>query len=184
MKYLTIAQNQLLIGLFLCLSFYSNAQNDISIANGFGLGGQLTQHQQDFGLGLQLTSPFFVGNSLALRLRGNLMWNQHVQDQETTWSPYSNVSLGLVGAGQQIGNSIRLYGEGGIVLLFPSGEFSDESLVLGGYGVFGFEFFMAKFINYYIELGGIGTGATANLVPNKPIYSNGFLINVGFRYVL
>ncbi|MBC8485793.1 MAG: hypothetical protein H8D45_07100, partial [Bacteroidetes bacterium] len=76
---------------------------------------------------------------------------------------------------------IRLYGEGGIISLFPSDEFSSEEFVFGGYGLFGFEFYMNSRSNYFIEIGGVGTGATADNITNEPIYSNGLLISTGFR---
>ncbi len=51
---------------------------------------------------------------------------------------------------------------------------------------FGFEFFFTENTNrnpsYFIELGGIGTGAIANKLSSNPIYSNGFLISVGYRF--
>ncbi|MEO0332135.1 MAG: hypothetical protein AAF223_10680, partial [Bacteroidota bacterium] len=75
----------------------------------------------------------------------------------------------------------RLYGEGGIILLLPSDTFSAERTELGGYGLFGFEFYLKNNANYFIEIGGVGTGAQADKVPNKPIYSNGLLISTGFR---
>ncbi|HEY5825345.1 MAG TPA: hypothetical protein VIT44_13315, partial [Cyclobacteriaceae bacterium] len=60
-------------------------------------------------------------------------------------------------------------------------KFSSEQFVFGGYGLFGFEFFMHSSSNYFIELGGIGTGARADKIASQPIYSNGFLISTGFR---
>ncbi len=147
------------------------------------LGFHLNQNQQDFGFGLQATSPYFANQKVAVRLRGSLMWNQHVNnDNITVWSPYSNVSLGMVGVGGEIADFIRLYGEGGVVMLFPSSDFSSNSFQPGGYGLFGFEFYMSGNNSYFIEIGGIGTGAIADKVVSKPIYSNGMLINVGFRY--
>lgn len=166
--------------LFFLISI-SNAQED-KISHKFGAGFHLNQYQNDFGLGINLTSPYFVHNSIAVRLRGNFMFYQHVKDNETTWSPYSNITLGLIGVGGRVAEFIRLYGEGGVVGLFPSDEFSTESFVFGGYGLFGFEFYMGPGINYFIELGAVGTGAKADKLPSNPIYSNGFLINVGFRF--
>ena len=165
------------------LTLFTNAQES-NISNEFGFGFHLNQYQDDFGLGLNLTSPYFLYDNIAVRVRGNLMFYQHVKDNETVWSPYSSISFGVVGVGGYVGNSIRLYGEGGIIGLFPSTEFTNESFVFGGYGLFGFEFFMSKNINYYIELGGVGTGAKADKLPANPIYSNGFLISVGFRFHL
>lgn len=50
-----------------------------------------------------------------------------------------------------------------------------------GYGLFGFEFFISQNFNYHIEIGGVGTGATEDKIRNKRVYSNGLLINTGFR---
>jgi len=81
----------------------------------------------------------------------------------------------------KLGDFIAIYGEGGAIGLFPSSDFSEENIVVGGYGLFGFEFLIADNFNYYIELGGIGVDAVADRIPNKPLYSNGFLINVGWK---
>jgi len=62
--------------------------------------------------------------------------------------------------------------------------------VLGGWGGFGFEIAQRKNnlddagTSYFVELGGIGTGASASRLPTQPIFANGFLINVGFRACL
>jgi hypothetical protein len=153
--------------------------------NGVTLGFQLGQFQKDFGFGLNVTSPFFAKGGMAVRVRGNLMWNEHLTPAfETTWTPYGNICLGMVGKGGEIGNFMRLYGEGGLLAILPSSEFSSQGLALGGYGGFGFEFFMTKAFNYYIEIGGVGTGATADKLPGKPIFSNGLMIQVGFRNTL
>jgi hypothetical protein len=87
----------------------------------------------------------------------------------------------LIGVVGQVGDNIRLYGEGGIIGLFPSDEFSSEDFVIGGYGLFGYEFYMNSWSNYFIEIGGVGTGATADKIENKPIYSTGLVISTGFR---
>lgn len=85
------------------------------IKNDFNLGIQLNQYQQDFGTGIALTSPYFANQRIALRARGNLMFHEHLQNQETTWSPYLNSTFGVAGKTGQVGDSIRLYGEGGII---------------------------------------------------------------------
>ena len=150
-------------------------------SNGMVYGFQLGQYQKDFGFGLNITSPLFVHDNIALRLRGNLMFNEHPENNETQWTPYSNVSLGIMSGRTKLGDYLAVYGEGGVIGLFPSDEFSTEDFVFGGYGIFGFEFLIDDHVNYFIELGGVGTGAEADQIPNAPIYSNGFLINVGFR---
>jgi len=112
------------------------------------------------------------------------MWLEHIENFETTWTPYSNFQLGIVGFGGSINNFIRLYGEGGVIGILPDSNFSSNDSEFGGYGLFGFEFFFKEAHNYFIELGGVGTGAQANKVLTQPIYSNGFMVNVGYRYVL
>ena len=161
---------------------FVNAQEK-SLSKKIGLGFHLSQNQKDFGLGLNVTSPYFAQKKIAVRLRGNVVWNEHLNiHNTTTWTPYSNVFLGVLGVAGEIGGFLRLYGEGGTVCLFPSRTFSSEDYKLGGYGIFGFEFFLDNRSNYFIEIGGIGTGAVADKVSSKPIYSNGLLLNVGFRH--
>ena len=160
-----------------------NAQEN-PINKGWGFGFQLNQYQRDFGMGLTATSPFFVHDAIALRARGNFMFYEHPENGTTKWTAYSNVSLGVVGVAGYIGNFMRLYGEGGVIALFPSDDFSSESFQIGGYGLFGFEFFMTHMTNYFVEIGGVGTGAVADKVENEPIYSNGLLISTGFRIQL
>jgi len=166
--------------MILCIMGISTAQEK-KISSDFGVGIQVSQYQRDFGIGLNMTSPYFANSRIAVRLRGNFMYYEHVKNEETTWSPYSNASLGLVVASGTAGDFIRLYGEGGIIVLFPSSEFSSDDFAFGGYGLFGFEFYMTNRHNYFIEIGGVGTGATADKIPTKPIYSNGLLISTGFR---
>jgi hypothetical protein len=163
------------IGVIIC-------QNE-QVSNKLGVGFQLNQFQKDFGLGINITSPYFAGNNVALRLRGNYMFFEHVKNNETIWTPYSNISLGILG-GSIVKNFMRLYGEGGVIGILPSADFSSESFVMGGYGIFGFEFYMIENLNFFIEMGGIGTGATADKVANKPIYSSGFMMSTGIRMQL
>ena len=175
-------KNLLVIIIILGAMLHLNAQNEPPENEGFSAGVGLTQHQEDFGIGAQITSPYFGRNHFAIRLRGNLLWNQHVSGTKTRWSSYTNVSLGMIGVTGKLGDFARLYSEGGLVLLFLPDRISSEHSVIGGYGLLGFEFFNSPQTNYYLEIGGIGTGATADLNESEPIYSNGFLINVGFRY--
>lgn len=155
-----------------------------TIPNGTTAGIQLNQYQQDFGMGIYLTSPWFANQRIAIRTRGNVMFHEHLQNGETTWTPYLNTSLGVAAITGTVGDFIRLYGEGGIIGLFPSEEFTLESFEFGGYGLFGFEFYMNRTSNYFIEIGGLGTGARADNVLNSPIYSNGLLLSTGFRFLL
>lgn len=160
----------------------SGQQNELE--NKVNIGFQLSQYQDDFGAGINVSSPWFAHERIAVKVRSNLMFHEHVQDEETTWTPYLNVKLGVAGKTGTIGNFMRLYGEGGVIGLLPSDEFSSESFEFGGYGLFGFEFYMKPDSNYFIELGAVGTGAKADEIINSPIYSNGFTISTGFRFHL
>ncbi len=154
------------------------------INKGTSFGFHLNQYQNDYGLGINVTSPYFAGDRLAVRLRGSVMNYQHIEGQTTTWTPYSNFTLGFVSEAGTINDRIRLYGEGGIVGIMPNEKFSSENFNLGGYGLFGFEFYMHNAHAYFIEIGGMGSGSKADKLPFKPIYSNGLMINVGYRVVL
>lgn len=151
--------------------------------NGLGFGFQLNQYQRDFGAGLNLTTPYFANERVAVRLRGNVLFHEHLEDASTTWTPYANASVGVIGVVGYVGD-IRLYSEGGLIGLFPSDAFSSEGSHFGGYGLFGFEFFFNNRGNYFIEIGGVGTGAKADKVPGKPVFSNGLVIGTGFRFFL
>lgn len=156
-------------------------EQEVPLNNGIGIGFNVTQIQKDFGLGLNVVSPYFFQKKMAIRVRGNFMFNENNPDSLVRWTPYSNFSVGLIGVGGMISQRIRLYGEGGAICLIPSKELSNNDFVMGGYGVLGFEFFVSKGFNYYLEIGGVGTGARAEKIINKPIYSNGFLIGTGIR---
>ncbi len=169
---------------FFCFFSVTCFGQDNPLNNGVGFGFQLNQYQKDFGAGLTITSPYMANDKFAVRIRGNMMFHEHVTEtQTTTWTPYSNASLGLVGVVGHVGN-VRLYSEGGVIGLFPSDEFSSERTNFGGYGLFGFEFFFNNSGNYFIEIGGVGTGAKADKLPSQPIFSNGLIIGTGFRFHL
>jgi hypothetical protein len=169
---------KIVVSLLLLISFPCLAQE-----KGPSIGFQLNEFQNDFGLGLNYTSPYFANELLAIRLRGNLMFYEYysVENNQTKWSPYSNLTLGIVSGHQKLNDVIACYGEGGVIGILPSTDFSEDNINIGGYGLFGFEFYFAPQFNYFIELGGVGTSASADKLAAKPIYSNGFVATVGFR---
>lgn len=173
----------LLICAIIVLPITLNAQ-DNKLNTGFGAGFQLVQYQSDFGVGLNLTSPYFIKQHVGVRFKANLMYNENVIDGLTTWIPYSNYSLGLIGVGGHVNEKIRLYGEGGVLAILPSSDFSSSNMELGGYGLFGFEFFFANMGNYFVEIGGIGSGAVADKIATEPIYSNGMSLSAGVRFFM
>lgn len=170
----------LTIGIIL-LSIAVKAQHDTPSTK-FSMGYQINQFQKDFGFGLQVTTPHFLKKSVAIRARTNVMFYEHIDGTEYTWTPYAHFTLGVVGVSGIISKNIRVYGEGGVILLLPSGKFSNSDVDVGGYGLFGFEFFMENHNSYFIEIGGSGTGATADKLVGKPIYSNGLLVAAGYRH--
>ena len=166
------------------LSIYSMQINAQTKKNTIGFGFNINQVQNDFGIGLELISPYFIKSSIAVKIGGSLKFLEHVDSLETTWTPYQNIQIGIRGRQTIIEDILFIYGEGGSIILFPNKEFSTQSNVFGGYGLFGFEFKASDNFAFYLELGGVGTGARADKVVNKPIYSNGFLTQVGFRITL
>lgn len=171
----------LLIAIFAAFTLNVRGQNQ---PKKLEIGFNVNQFQNDYGVGVHLISPYFLHSKVAVRAGANLQWFEYFSGTETTWSPYQNFQLGLRARSEILENKIFIYGEGGIVTILPNSDFSNESLEFGGYGVFGFEFKSISKFAYYIELGGVGTGAVADKLVNKPIYSNGFLINVGLRVEL
>lgn len=172
---------------FISIFFCSSANGQIASTNAkaIAIGFHLNQFQNDFGIGLNLTSPYFAKN-LAIRLRTSLMWNEFLPsgEVETVWSSYSNSQLGILQKTPVIKGKINLYSEGGATILFPNDKFSEKENVVGGYGLFGFEFLPRDNFNYFIEFGGIGTGAQTEKAEIMGVYSNGFLMSVGMRFSL
>jgi hypothetical protein len=158
---------------------------DDSLPDGMSVGFSVSEIQNDFGVGLDLATPYFLADRIGFRARGNLRWLEHIGDDlETTWTPYAQFSLGVVAVAREFSDVMRLYAEGGVIGIVPNEEFSNESFELGGYGLFGFEFFIVRNLNYYMEVGGVGTSARANEQVGNPIYSNGLSISGGFRVQL
>jgi len=149
--------------------------------NTVSFGFNINQVQNDFGLGIDIVSPYFANSKVAIKVGGNIKWLEYMEGAETTWTPYQNIQIGIRGRQFIIEDKLFIYGEGGGIMLLPNTKFSTESTKFGGYGLFGFEFKPTEKFGFYFEMGGVGTGATADKITNKPIYSNGFLTNVGFR---
>ena len=173
--------------IFICLSliiYFLSAHCQDRDFNNISYGFQQVKFQNEFGIGVHLLSPEF--KNLRINVKTNLNWLNHLDIQNNqTWTEFINNQVGI-NYQRCITTNINLYSEGGIVLIYPNNSFSNESVNFGGYGVFGFEFFFTENTNrnpsYFIELGGIGTGAVANKIIFNPIYANGFLISVGYRF--
>jgi hypothetical protein len=163
-----------------CL-FTSNLTIAQTISDKPQIGFQISQYQKDFGIGLHVISPYFMRKTVALKAGTNIQWFEHSKGTETTWTTYQNIQLGMRGRSHEVTHNISIYGEGGAFFILPNSDFSSESLNFGGYGLFGFEFKICPTFGYFIELGGVGSGAAADKIAGKPIYSNGLFTNVGLR---
>ena len=166
-----------LVNLFLGIQMYAQSETENKASFGF----QLNQFQSDFGLGVNIAMPPIIKEKLVIRLRANAMFYEQIINSKTDWTVYSNIMLGISPKPVKVAEFLALYGEGGVIGILPSSKFSTSDFNIGGYGLFGFEFFFAPEFNYFIELGGVGTGATADKLLFEPIYSNGFLASVGWR---
>ncbi len=154
--------------------------------SGVSVGGCLSRYQDEFGFGASLTSSYFVGKSLAVRVTGSRCYLDAALEpgRESQWTGFWVLRTGLVSVTGLAGRACRLYAEGGPALALPADRFSDD-IAFGGYGLFGFEFFpgdpAASPVSYYVELGGIGLGAEAEKAVGRPSYANGFLVAGGVR---
>lgn len=145
---------------------------------------------EDFALGLQFTSPF-IFDTAAIKVRADVAFRNGIVEggDSAAWLPYGVFRAGFLGVGAVMAPGVRLYGEGGALLVVTHSDFSTEVLHFGGYGFFGFEFLMGTpeksgLSAYYIELGSHGTGAKADKMAGQPLYLNGFAIQTGFRLYL
>lgn len=151
---------------------------------GSEFGFHLSEYDNDFGVGLNYTTPYFIKESVAISTRANMQYYRYNKSGEMEMTPYFNFQLGVLGRKSKINENVFLYGEGGVVGVIPSSSFSSSGFEIGGYGLFGFEFHFDSYNSYFIELGGMGVDAKADKIFGNPIYSNGFIINVGYKITL
>src|SRR5690625_7551644 len=62
--------------------------------NNMSIGFQINQYQDAFEIGINATSPFFIYQKAAVRRRSSLMFNEHLNNQEATWTPYLTATEG------------------------------------------------------------------------------------------
>lgn len=157
-------------------SFANPERNGENRSARASFGFSLQDWNQDFGMGISITSPWFLYQKASIKLSGNVLFKEDNQ-----WEPYYAVCLGCIGGSFMESADIRLYGEGGFLFLFPTQTFDSSSFRFGGYGHFGFEFFLSTkkwASSYFIELGSNGINATTNTGNS---YGNGFAAACGFR---
>jgi len=159
----------------------SNEKNGLDI--GFGLGDV----GNNFLLTTEVTSPYFASDFLAIRAEGGVVFASAggFAGSDAEWAPMPTGQVGLVGVGGRVHDAFLYYGEFGGRLIVPHKDVSDDSMQMGIYGYFGFEFFMDETgnspVSYYIELGGSGffgeTAAGAD-------WASGFEMGTGLRFHL
>jgi hypothetical protein len=151
--------------------------------SGFGLDLQLRQDSGDFGLGLGISSPRFF-SLMHLVLDIDVHWKAGTLKgaADETWVPYGGARLGIMSGSDLADGAGRLYGGGGILALLPLG-ISDSPFGLGGFGVFGVQFYLEKSRHaaYFFEMGGEGSGLAADRFSGSPRAMNGFFAKTGFR---
>ncbi|MCG8452318.1 MAG: hypothetical protein MI717_03940 [Spirochaetales bacterium] len=151
------------------------ASNEFSSSTSFGF--VLNEYADDFGIGLQVSSPY-IADVVVFRATGTMQFNK-----AAAWTPWWTAKLGVAGASSLVGDFARFYGEGGAIAAFPGSNLSSHSYGIGGYGLFGFEFFMSTEspLSYFLEIGAIGCGLRADRINGEPLLVNGLTIQVGFR---
>jgi hypothetical protein len=156
--------------------------------NGFSLGMNLHRFQDDFGMSLIVGTPTLFGDSTRFTVGGGIAWYPYreLSDGTEVWEWYGHTRAVVEGGGRIEGLPLRLYGVGGLILLLTPDRLASRPVHPGGYGGFGFEFYMPRAgrdgpVSYLVELGGIGTGAQADNAIGTPIFANGFLVTVGMR---
>jgi len=173
-----------ILSLIALLSVTTMLQGQQRSFDKFSYGIQIVNFHNEFGYGIHIISPEFF--NLRIDLRSNQNWLNYIDEHNNqTWSEFYTMQFGIIYQ-NRITDHVSLYSEGGTICILPNAKFSDESISFGGYGMFGFEFFLTENTkrnpSYFIEFGGIGTSVTADKIVSNPKYVNGFLISVGFRF--
>lgn len=147
-------------------------------------GLHFSNWQQDGGGGISISTPFYKG--MAFRFKGQLMIHEYVNATagETSLAPYIGGSAGLAFIIGRIGETVRIYGEGGPVVVVPSEELSNTNAKFGGYALMGSEWIASRsrtYLSFFLETGYVGTLARADLDPRNSYYATGFMLNAGIR---
>ncbi|MCX8058271.1 MAG: hypothetical protein N3A58_02520 [Spirochaetes bacterium] len=183
-KFLSIL-TLLIVFLFVFIFFTNGIYAQESKVNNFSIGYSIGRNDNDFSIGLTFTSPF-IFNVAAIRINGYVCFNQFIDSSYNTWFPYYVLKIGLLGSSGIVNNNMRFYGEGGLVILFANENVSSKKINYGGYGLFGFEFFINYNLSYFIELGSNGLPVLADKLISSNDYNrkyfNGFFTFVGLRF--
>lgn len=174
--------------LILALGFlFACFQIDLSpvSAQTFGMGITINQSALDYGFGLQVTSPQLAG-SFQIRLSGNIQGviGTNRADAQNSLYGYGMLRLGVVGKPSLVIDDIRIYAEGGPLMLINNSQVTSKKIGIGGYGMFGMEYQMSAPFWVFLEGGGIGTGAKGEKLIGSPSYETGLFFGMGLRFYL
>jgi len=171
------------IGLVLVLVFSLVPLN--SVDRPMALAMSVGQRGGDFSLGAQVVSPSFLDGLLTIFGDVDLQYTEgKVPGGVLKWYPYLLTSIGLQVTAAQT-EWMRLYASSSVLVFLPCTEVRSLWHV-GGYGGFGVELFFASGgrSSYYIEIGGAGTTARADILIDEPYLGNGLTIKAGCRFLL
>jgi hypothetical protein len=156
--------------------------------NGAAVGWEISSFANNYAFGARLDTPRFARRTVHVQIGASLAWVQGVPlgESDTTWAPYTLLRIGIVRSTPIGSLPLRFYGGGGLALVLPTNDVSGQSAQGGGYGLTGLELSVPENggARWFVEVGGMGTGAKADRLANSPIYANGFTIGWGFRYRL
>ncbi len=175
---------------------------------GLSVGVGVQRLQDEFGLTLQLTSPRFVDDRLAVRLSGGVGWYPDLRslpedaaDQDfDTRALYGHSRLVLDGSLPLALFPGRIYAAAGPSVLFLPERVSTTRVALGVYGVVGLELFAGTAyrtspLSFYFEIGASAHAAAADvanrsgpiqptdLTVDRPI-GTGLALSGGIRWYL
>ncbi|MGB5654881.1 MAG: hypothetical protein WBM56_13720 [Robiginitalea sp.] len=176
-------KTQIIIVFFVIMSGTVHSQT--SDSGSFRIGFHLRELAGDFGLGLNLDLPT-PQNWPTIRLAGTWQWQEIPEGTSFDKASYLTLRAGVASKSFQIQERIRAYGEGGLLGVLPSDELSENSFELGGYGLFGFEFFVEQYglSSLFLEVGASSAGNGLETRPGVPSFGTGFWVGAGFRVAL
>lgn len=149
--------------------------------NPFQLGFKTLQIQNDFGLGVELVTPYFISDKMAFKIGYQLHWLEYLNGSQITWKTYNSWQLGVKGRRPVLEQKLFVTAEGGALFILPNDAFSSQDSDLGIYGLLGIDWVTTDQLTLFMEFGGGGSKTRANKVAASPIFSNGFISQVGLR---
>ncbi len=151
----------------------------------------LHDYAGDFGFSAGVTSPYMLWGHLAITLDAGMDLRIGALESDPgarAFLPNWVFRAGLIGSSGIINGDMRLYGHGGVVFILPDARLSGATFTWGGFGAFGFEFFInpkdALPFSYFIELGSNGIVPIADLMVAHPSFLTGFATTVGLKMYL